>query len=313
MTKGRPVWRAGCLAVLWASAGSLGAGRVSPQSTSAPEPVATHRATINQYCVACHNERVKTAGLALDAAGIDRVSEHAEAWEKVVRKLRGRMMPPPGRPRPDEAAYDAVVSALENSLDRAAAAAPNPGRTETFRRLNRTEYQNAVRDLLALDVDVASLLPKDDASFGFDNVGVGGLSPTLLERYLGAAQKISRLAIGTPVRTPGANVLVLPPDLTQEERLDGLPLGTRGGTLMSYSFPVDGEYDIQVRLMRNRNENVEGLSEAHDMEIMLDGGRAGLFTIKPHRYATGGAYYADEDVDKNLKIRVAVKGGPHTV
>jgi hypothetical protein len=223
------------------------------------------------------------------------------------------MMPPPGRPRPDEQTYNQVVSYLENSIDRAALANPHPGRTETFRRLSRTEYQNAVRDLLSLDVNVAALLPKDDANYGFDNVGAGGLSPTLLERYLAAAQKISRLAIGTPVRTPGANVLVLPPDLTQEEHLDGLPLGTRGGTVMLYTFPVDGEYDIQVRLMRNRNENVEGLSEPHDMEIMVDGERAGLFTIKPNRYAIGGVYYADEDVDRNLKIRVPVKAGPHAV
>src|SRR5262245_13808337 len=297
---------AGSLTFSFAAAGSLGAGRV-PQATG------TSQAVINQYCAGCHNDRTQSGNLALTAFNPDNPGEHPAVWEKVVRKLRGRMMPPLGRPRPDEKTYDELVSRLENSLDRAAAAAPNPGRTETFRRLNRTEYQNAVRDLLALDVDVASLLPKDDASFGFDNVGVGGLSPTLLERYLGAAQKISRLAIGTPVRTPGSNVLVLPPDFTQEEHIEGLPLGTRGGTLMSYTFPVDGEYDIQVRLMRNRNENVEGLSEPHDMEIMVDGERAGLFTIKPHRYATGGAYYADEDVDKNLKTRVAVKGGPHTV
>src|SRR5262249_25941093 len=158
----------------------------------------------------------------------------------------------------------------------------------TFRRLNRTEYQNAIRDLLSLDVDVTSLLPKDDASYGFDNVGVAGLSPTLLERYLAAAQKISRLAIGTPVRTPGANIVVLPADLTQENHLEGLPLGTRGGTVMHYTFPVDANYDIQVRLMRNRNENVEGLTEPHDMEVTIDGERATLFTIRPQRTAIGG-------------------------
>src|SRR5262245_51717323 len=297
---------AGWLTLSLVSAGSLGVGGTQ-QATGGSQTV------INQYCAGCHNDRSKSGNLALTAFNPDSPGENPEVWEKVVRKLRGRMMPPPGRPRPDDKTYDELISRLENSLDRAAAAAPNPGRTETFRRLNRTEYQNAVRDLLALDVDVASLLPKDDANFGFDNVGVGALSPTLLERYLTAAQKISRLAVGTPVRTPGANVLVLPPDLTQEDHLEGLPLGTRGGTVMRYTFPVDGEYDIQVRLMRNRNENVEGLSEPHDMEIMVDGERAGLFTIKPHRYATGGAYYADEDVDKNLKIRVPVKGGPHTV
>src|SRR5207248_3256369 len=145
-------------------------------------------------------------------------------------------------PRPDEKTYDDLVSHLETLLDRAAAANPNPGRTETFRRLNRTEYQNAIRDLLSLDIDAASLLPKDDASYGFDNVGAGGLSPTLIERYLAAAQKISRLAIGIPVRTPGASVVVLPADLTQEDHVEGLPFGTRGGTVMHYTFPADAEY-----------------------------------------------------------------------
>src|SRR6185295_8916899 len=155
----------------------------------------------------------------------------------------GRMMPPPGRPRPDEATYGSLVSYLETALDRAAAARPNAGRTDTFRRLNRTEYQNAIRDLLALDVDVSALLPKDDASHGFDNVGVGELSPTLLERYLAAAQKVSRLAVGSPLPSPASHVVVLPADLTQEDHLDGLPLGTRGGTVVRYTFPLDGEYD----------------------------------------------------------------------
>jgi mono/diheme cytochrome c family protein len=310
MTMGWPVWLAGCLAISLASAGSLGAGRLSPQSTGAPEPVATHRATINQYCVACHNERVKTADLALDAAGIDRVGEHAETWEKVVRKLRGRMMPPPGRPRPDEAAYDAVVSYLESSLDRAASAALNPGRTETFRRLNRTEYQNAIRDLLALDIDVSALLPKDDVSHGFDNVGTAQLSPTLLERYLAAAQKVSRLAVGSPLSSPASHIVVLPSDLTQEDHADGLPFGTRGGTMVRYNFPLDGAYEIQVRLSRDRNENVEGLTELHQVEIALDGKRVEVFTVKPNRNQSG-AYYADEAVDKNLKLRLPVEAGPH--
>src|SRR5262245_27848249 len=274
----------------------------------------TNRAVVTQYCAGCHNDRAKSGDLALTAFDIEKAGEHPEVWEKVVRKLRGRMMPPPGRPRPDNKTYDQLISYLEKSLDTAAAANPNPGRTETFRRLNRTEYQNSVRDLLLIDVDVTSLLPKDDASYGFDNVGVAGLSPTLLERYLGAAQKISRLAIGTPVRTPGANVLVLPADLTQENHLDGLPLGTRGGTVMQYTFPADADYDIQVRLMRNRNENVEGLTEPHDMEVTIDGERAALFTIRPQRTAIGGgAYYSDQEVDKNLKIRVPVKAGPHAI
>src|SRR5437016_3955435 len=154
-------------------------------------------------------------------------------------------MPPAGLPRPDERTYDAVVTSLATSLDKAAAAHPNPGRTDTFRRLNRTEYQNAIRDLLAVDVDVTPLLPSDDSSHGFDNVTVGDLSPTLLERYLSAARKISRLAVGSPLRSPGGDTITLPPDLTQEERFDELPFGTRGGTVVPYTFPLDAEYEIQ--------------------------------------------------------------------
>src|SRR5262245_17708390 len=192
------------LTLSFAASGSVTASR-APQST-AGSTNSSPRDVINQYCAGCHNERLKSGELTVTSFDVDRPEENPEVWEKVVRKLRGRMMPPPGRPRPDEKTYDQIVSYLETSLDRAAIAKPNPGRTETFHRLNRTEYQNAVRDLLSVDVDIASLLPKDDSSYGFDNVGGGSLSPTLLERYLGAAQKISRLAIGTPIRTPGASL-----------------------------------------------------------------------------------------------------------
>ena len=278
----------------------------------APQDVPAARASIDQYCAGCHNDKLKTGGLSLNL-DISRPGEHPEVWEKVVRKLRGRMMPPPGRPRPDERGYDALVAYLETSLDGAAAANPDPGRTDTFRRLNRTEYHNAIRDLLALDVDVASLLPKDDASYGFDNVSVGGLSPTLLERYLAAAQKISRLAMGSPVRTPASNVVLVPPDLTQEDHLDGLPFGTRGGTVVHYTFPVDAQYDIQIRLMRDRNEHIEGLTEAHQMELSLDGNRVQVFTINPKRANTRGIDFTDADVDSNLKVHLAVKAGPHEI
>ena len=302
---------AGGLAVVFASAGSLRAGKQAtpPPVTAGPSA----RATLDRYCVGCHNATVKTAGLELDTLQPERAGENPQAWERVVRKLRGRMMPPPGRPRPDEAGYEAFVSALEASLDQAAAAHPDPGRTETFRRLNRTEYQNAIRDLLALDVDVASLLPKDDASYGFDNVSVGGLSPTLLERYLAAAQKVSRLAIGSPVRTPGAAVVLLPPDLTQEDHVDGLPFGTRGGTIVHYTFPVDAAYELQIRLMRDRNENVEGLSEPHQMELTLDGERVDVFSVTPKRSNQQAQYYTDADVDRHLKAHLAVKAGPHDI
>src|SRR2546423_15489498 len=190
-------------------------------------------------------------------------------------------MPPMEKPRPEESAYEKVVARLSDALDSAAAKHPNPGRTETFRRLNRTEFQNVIRDLLALEIDATALLPKDDASHGFDNVTVGELSPTLLNRYISAAEKITRLAIGAAQHAPGADTYRIRPDVTQEEHVEGLPLGTRGGTLLNYTFPRAGEYEIQVRLTRDRNEEVEGLRQPHDLEILLDRERVSLFTVAP--------------------------------
>src|SRR5262245_61939660 len=299
-----------CGVLLLASA-VLRAGEPVPQGS--PVPAApTDRAVLDRYCVSCHNTRTRTGGLALDTVDVARVGPDAETWEKVVRKLRGRMMPPPGVPRPDDATYDALATHLEGALDRAAAARPNPGRTETFRRLTRVEYQNAIRDILALDVDVSSLLPKDDASHGFDNVSNGELSPTLLERYLAAAQKVSRAAVGSPLASPASHVVVLPSDLTQEDHLEGLPFGTRGGVVFPYTFPQHAVYEIQVRLARDRNENVEGLTEPQQVEISIDGAVAQTFTVKPNRNQSG-AYYADEAVDKHLKFRVGIGAGPRQV
>jgi mono/diheme cytochrome c family protein len=219
------------------------------------------RAVLDQYCVGCHNSKLKTAGLALDITSAKTPAEAPEVWEKVVRKVRARYMPPAGLPRPDEQTYDSFISSLETSLDAAAAVKPNPGRTDTFRRLNRTEYQNSIRDLLALDIDVSSLLPSDESGHGFDNVTVGDLSATLLERYVSAARKISRLAIGSPSRAPGGDTFYLPPDLTQEDHFDELPFGTRGGMVVPYTFSRDAEYEFQIRLQRDRNEHVEGLND----------------------------------------------------
>jgi len=262
--------------------------------------------TINQYCLGCHNSKFKTADLALDS--ISDVSKNQEAWEKVVRKLGARVMPPIGLPRPDERTYNALLASLEGTLDKTALAHPNPGRTDTFRRLNRTEYQNAIRDLLSLEVDVSALLPSDEASHGFDNVTVGDLPPTLLERYLSAAQKISRLALGAPLRSPGGDTFNLPPDLTQEEHFDDLPLGTHGGTVVRYTFPLDAEYQIQIRLQRDRNEHIEGLHAEHQVELLLDGKRVRIFTVKPP------AGVEDHHlVEKDLNIRIPVKAGPHLV
>ena len=286
-------------------------GAVGRAQQGAPaETAATELTLVDQYCVRCHNDRALRGGLSLDGLALDAVADHTEVWEKAVRKLRAGAMPPAGAPRPDEADYARLLTYLETELDTIATATPNPGRTETFRRLNRTEYRNAVRDLLTLDVDVAALLPRDDASFGFDNVSVVELSPTLMERYLAAAQKISRLAVGSMAIVPGSRVVTLQPDLTQEGHLDGLPFGTRGGTEVEHTFPLDGEYQIEVRLARNRNENVEGLREPHVMEMTLDGERLELFNVIPDRNRLG-SYYADEGVDKHLNLRIAVTAGPH--
>ncbi len=264
--------------------------------------------TINRYCVGCHSAKTKSGNLALDQVRETDPAQHPEVWEKVVRKLRSRSMPPAGLPRPDEATYISLLAGLETTLDRAAAAHPNPGRTDTFRRLTRTEYRNSIRDLLALDVDVSGLLPNDESSHGFDNITVGDLSPTLLDRYLSAARRIARLAVGTPVASPDGQTVTLPPDLTQEEHFDDLPIGTRGGTSFRYEFPRDGEYELRIKLQRDRNEHVEGLRGKHDVEILLDGERVKLFTVQPPP--------AGEDhhlVDHELGVRVTVKAGPHVV
>ncbi|MGH7128384.1 MAG: DUF1592 domain-containing protein, partial [Planctomycetaceae bacterium] len=202
--------------------------------------------------------------------------------------------------------YEAVVSWLTSSLDSAAARHPDPGRTETFRRLNRTEYQNAIRDLLALEVDVAALLPPDESSHGFDNVTVANLSPTLLNRYISAAQTISRLAVGGTEQSPAGDTIRVRPDITQDTHIEGLPIGTRGGVLIPYHFPQDGEYEIQVRLMRDRNEHVEGLSEPHELEVLLDRKRVASFTVEPPPKGE-----SDKSVDARLKTRIQATAGPH--
>jgi mono/diheme cytochrome c family protein len=311
-----------------AALGGVGVAGLRAQQPVVATPVAAaaasaQRAVLNRYCISCHNEKLKTGGLALDALDLDHVGENATAWEKTVRKLRVRAMPPagPGRPRPDEASYESLISFLEGSLDRAAVDKPNPGRTDTFHRLNRTEYQNAVRDLLGLEIDAASLLPTDDSSRGFDNVNVGGLSPTLLDRYLSAAQKLSRLAVGSPVRSPAENAVVLPLDLTQNEQLSGLPFGTRGGTSFRHTFPLSGEYAFQVRLARNRDEILMGLTQPQQLELAIDGQRVKLFDIVPPRqYVQRGQGQAlpqeqtdEAPADAALHVRVPVQAGPHTV
>jgi len=290
--------------------------KAQQQPGSSSTPTAAHKVFVTRYCASCHNDRLKRGSLTLDAAVAQDVGRSPEIWEKVLRKIRARQMPPVGMPRPDEALYNAETAALESELDRAAAASPNPGRTATLRRVTRTEYRNAVRDLLALDVDVSSLLPADESSYGFDNVTVGDLSPTLLDRYISAAEKISRVAIGRPSVSPDGDTIRIPADLTQEEHIEGLPIGTRGGARIDYTFPMDGEYEFQIRLTRDRNEHVEGLNDAADLELLLDRERVKTFTVAPPARNAGFSedYQPNHDnVDKDLHVRVAVKAGPHAV
>jgi mono/diheme cytochrome c family protein len=318
MTVRVTLWSGGCAAV-FAMAVSYAAAMGKPPAPSSGPAVSAARAAVERYCLACHNDEDEKGGLSFEGMNVDEVGEDVVTWEKAVRKLRIRAMPPHGsdKPRPDDATYDALVAYLETSLDRVARKRPNPGRPATFHRLNRTEYQNAVRDLLALDIDGASMLPNDDASHGFDNVNVGELSPTLLDRYVSTARKVSRLAVGTPVRTPGAHTVVLPLDLTQNDHLDeALPIGTRGGTLFQHTFPQDGDYLFQVRLTRDRDDRIEGVTEPVHLELSLDGERLQLFTLTPPAKAEGqSGPYASQDVDleAGLKGRFPVKAGPHTV
>ena len=296
------VGRSLCRAVLVFSAISIATG------AEANSPHSSHIAVISRHCVACHGASSAAAGLDLGSLSKEPVPSNAETWEKVVKKLAGRQMPPPRIPKPSESMYRSAVASLTDELDRHAEVVPRPGRSETFRRLNRTEYRNAIRDLLALDVRVESLLPADDASHGFDNVTVGDLPPVLLERYVSAAGKISRLALGHTGRLPDATTIRVPPDLTQEGHIPGLPIGTRGGVAVPYTFPVDGEYEIAARLARDRNEDIEGLRWKHDLELLVDRERVALFDVTPpprgddHRNA-----------DSHLRARVQVSAGPHTV
>ena len=313
--------RVGIVSVIMA--GVLGAGSlVAPaeaQESSTASAVAAdapHRTLVNRYCLSCHNDRTRTAGFALETINGQALGDNWEAWEKVARKLRARQMPPAGGRRPDESAYTAALASLDSALDGWAAAHPNPGRSDTFRRLNRTEYHNAVRDLLALKVDVADLLPGDSSSYGFDNITVGDLSPTLLERYVSAAEKISQLAVGRVGRAPGGTTVRIRPDLTQEKHLAGLPVGTRGGAVVEHTFPVDGHYEVSVRLARDRNEHVEGLSESHQVELLLDGERVELFTVERPAYREDVALIyqpSHDNVDAHLKLRMPVTAGPHTL
>ncbi len=261
-----------------------------------------HKAVLDKYCVTCHNSRLKTANLVLEGIDVANVSAGAPIWEKVVRKMRTAQMPPSGRPRPEKEAYSSMVAWLEGELDRDAAVRPNPGRTESLHRLNRDEYRRAVRDVLALDIDVAALLPADDMSYGFDNMaGVLKITPSLLDRYLAAARQISRVAVGNPKLAATADTFRLKADLYQDVAFEDLPIGTRGGTAIDYQFPLDAEYTIAV-------EPLGGGADAHQLEISIDGERLQVFELGPRRGQGTGQGYDSEGAA--LQVKTRVKAGP---
>ena len=264
------------------------------------------QALLNRYCLSCHNDRLGTGGLSLEGLDSSSVADHPEVWEKVVKKLLAGAMPPQPRPRPDQIAYDGLRFWLEAELDKASESSPNPGRTEALHRLNRTEYRNVIRDLLGLTVDVSDLLPADDTSYGFDNVaGVLGISPTLMERYLAAARKISRLAVGAPVPSATAETFRIASDLGQDFHIAGLPFGTRGGTLIDYNFPEDAEYTISVV------PDGPLYIEPHQLEVTLDGHRIELFTVG--RTLEAGERRGQYSEADSRDIRLRVSAGPHQI
>ena len=295
----------------------LHAGSTQDGSVRAVDAPGNPRAVVDRYCVSCHNQRVKTSDLALDGVDLTNPGANGEIWEGVVRKLRTRSMPPQGMPRPDEATYESLASYLETELDRAAAAKPNPGRP-LIRRLNRSEYANAIRDLLTLEVDVSSLLPPDDSAFGFDNIAdMLGTSPALLERYLVAADRVSALAVGAPV-TPGSDTYRVRQDRSQDQHIEGLPLGTVGGLVVNHTFPLDAEYKFSLALYRNNLEAIRGLEHPHQVEITVDGERVFLMTVGGEAPTEKGAPATSitersDAVDARLNMVIPVTAGTHAV
>jgi mono/diheme cytochrome c family protein len=309
-------------AVVWLAVlvGTPHAQQGPPAGQPAPPAVmagADYRALLDQYCVTCHNAALMTGGLELESVDTGNVPAGAEVWERVIRKVRGNMMPPAGMPAPDAAGREAFVSSLEAELDQAARDNPDPGRA-LLHRFNRAEYANAIRDLLALDVDPALLLPPDDSSYGFDNIAdVLGMSPLLMERYVSAAEKISALAVGDMTLPTSAETYRLDMDQIQTGRMEGLPVGTRGGTLIRHTFPLTGEYLIRVKLWKTSVGFVKGLQTEHQLELSLDGERVLLAPVGGRsdyqmNVLTSGAGI-EEVLDERLRRQVEVAAGPRDV
>ncbi len=299
----------------------LALGTAEPPPAAAQTEPADHRALLNRYCVTCHNTamatgagepaspliaQLRSVGLTLDTLDLSDVGAHASDWERVVRKVRGGVMPPAGRPRPDDTDAERFLDWLEGELDRAWAVTRDPGRTATFHRLNRTEYRNAIRDLLAVELDAEDLLPADDASFGFDNIGgVLRMSQALMERYLAAGRSVSRLAVGSPPPAVAADTYEAAQDLSQHARVERLPFGTRGGLHIEHLFPQDADYDFRIQL-----SNARRLAEQHDLEVTVDGEQVELITIGPPAEDEPENPYARAST---IDLRLTVAAGPREV
>ena len=311
-----------------------GVAVVALSVAQAAAPAVDTRVVLDKYCVTCHNQKLHTAGLAFETLDAADPSAKAEVWERVIAKLRAGSMPPPGLPRPPEATYRAVASSLENQIDRAWAASPDPGKVSAVHRLNRAEYNNAIRDLFALDLDVKPLLPGDETADGsFDNFAdVLSISTAHIERYMSVARQVTRLATGLPPGSAKLETFQMPLHVLQNDRQsEDLPLGSRGGIAIHYNCPVDGHYDIKVRLQRQYQDYLKGMGWPQQLDVRLDGKLLKRFTVggsaqgRPAAASFAGSgepgfagdpeweKYMQVTGDAGLEIRVPMEAGAHIV
>ena len=297
-------------------------------TVQAQDSIPDYRDTMNQYCVSCHNETLKTANLMLDIANLNDLGEDPALWEKVLLKLQTKSMPPVGMPRPNDEFYTSMAAHLATELNALVEANPNPGRTVTAHRLNRTEYSNVVRDLLGVNINAAELLPPDNSG-GFDNLGdLLSVSPILMEKYMSVARQVSRLAVGDHTIDADTSQYVVSPFVLQNDRMnEDLPFGTRGGLAANHRFPLDGEYEISVRLLRtDTGAFVIGVNRPHQLEVRIDGKRVDVLTVGGKNVGLAlGSGRADtlppdpdqaqyeRNADKDLKIRIPVQAGERQI
>jgi len=330
--KGRPAVFAlvtcGWMAVAWSSV------QTSAQAPQTAPSTPDIKATLDKYCITCHSQRLATAGVVLEGIDVSSPAARAELWERVITKLRARSMPPAGLPRPDASTYHAIATSLEAAIDRAWIANPNPGRIGAVHRLNRVEYNNAIHDLFAVDIDVTSKLPGDETADGsFDNFAdVLSISTAHLERYLSVGREVTRLAVGLPPAVPTVERFEIPLHILQEDQeSEDLPFGSRGGMAIRYDFPVDGEYVIKVRLRRQYQDYVMGMGWPQQLDVRLDGALVKRFTVggegkgRPAAasYAGDGepGFAGDDEwekymqigADAGLEVRMPIKAGPRLV